>query len=110
MPWNAIIFCWAADYLDPQDYYSVLLRTNAPENHVVYSNPKYDALCDAADVSQHPAQRTALYRQAARIAADEVPLIPLYYQQDVELVKPYVSGLDDGLMGHLPYKHLTLGH
>ena len=36
-------------------------------------------------------------------------MIPLYYQQDVELIKPYVSGLDDGLMGHLPYKHLTLG-
>lgn len=101
---------WAADYLDPQDYYSVLLRSNGPENHVVYSNPKYDALCDAADVSQNPAQRAALYRQAARIAADEVPMIPLYYQQDVELIKPYVSGLDDGLMGHLPYKHLTLSH
>ena len=101
---------WAADYLDPQDYYSVLLRSNGPENHVVYSNPKYDALCDAADVSQNPPQRAALYRQAARIAADEVPMIPLYYQQDVELIKPYVSGLDDGLMGHLPYKHLSLGH
>ena len=99
---------WAADYLDPQDFYSLLLRSGSAENHVVYSNPKYDALCDAADVSQNPAQRAALYRQAARIAADEVPMIPLYYQQDVELIKPYVSGLDDGLMGHLPYKHLTL--
>jgi len=99
---------WAADYLDPQDYYSVLLRTGSAENHVVYSNAKYDALCDAADVSQVPAQRSALYRQAARIAADEVPMIPLYYQRDVELIKPYVSGVDDGLMGHLPYKHLTL--
>jgi len=101
---------WAADYLDPQDYYSVLLRSGGPENHVVYANPKFDALCDAADVSQKPAQRAALYRQAAKIAADEVPMIPLYYQQDVELIKPYVSGLDDGLMGHLPYKHLTLSH
>ena len=99
---------WAADYLDPQDYYSVLLRTGSAENHVVYSNPGFDALCDAADVSQNPAQRRALYRRAARIAADEVPMIPLYYQQDVELIKPYVSGIDDGLMGHLPYKHLTL--
>ncbi len=101
---------WAADYLDPQDYYSVLLRSGGPENHTVYSNAKYDALCDAADVSQNPAQRAGLYRQAAKIAADEVPVIPLYYQQDVELIKPYVSGLDDGLMGHLPYKHLSLGH
>ncbi len=99
---------WAADYLDPQDYYSVLLRTGGPENHTVYSNPKFDALCDAADVSQNPAKRSGLYRQAARIAADDVPVIPLYYQQDVELIKPYVSGIDDGLMGHLPFKHLTL--
>ena len=99
---------WAADYLDPQDYYSVLLRTGGPENHVVYSNPKFDALCDAADVSQNPTKRSGMYRQAARIVADEVPVIPLYYQQDVELIKPYVSGIDDGLMGHLPYKHLTL--
>ena len=101
---------WAADYLDSQDFYSLLLHTSGPENHVAYSNPKFDALCDAADASQNPAPRRALYRQAARIAAEEVPLIPLYYQQDVELMKPYVSGLDDGLMGHLPYKHLTLGH
>ena len=99
---------WAADYLDPQDYYSVLLRTNGPENHVVWSSPQFDALCDAADVSQNPPARAALYRQAARIAADQVPVIPLYYQQDVEMVKPYVSGIDDGLMGHLPWKHLTL--
>ena len=35
-------------------------------------------------------------------------MIPLYYQKDIELVKPYVHNLDDGLMGHLPYKNLTL--
>ncbi len=99
---------WAADYLDPQDYYSLLLRTGSPEDHTVYSNPKFDALCDAADVEQDKAKRSALYRQAARIAADEVPIIPLYYQKDIELVRPNVKNIDDSLMGHLPYKHLTL--
>ena len=99
---------WAADYLDQQDFYSILLHTNAGENHTLYSNPKFDALCDKADIEQNPAVRSGLYRQAARIAADEVPLIPLYYQKDIELVKPYVKNLDDGLMGHLPYKNLTL--
>lgn len=99
---------WAADYLDPQDYYSILLHTNGGENHTSYSNPKFDALCDKADVERDPETRRKLYRQAARIAADEVPLIPLYYQKDIELVKPYVKNLDDGLMGHLPYKNLTL--
>ncbi|MBV9852309.1 MAG: peptide ABC transporter substrate-binding protein [Armatimonadetes bacterium] len=99
---------WAADYLDPQDYYSILLTTHGGENHTGYSNPKYDALCAQADVSQNPKARMALYRQAARIAADEVPMIPLYYQKDIELVSPAVHDLEDSLMGHLPYKKLTL--
>ena len=99
---------WAADYLDPQDYYSILLTTQGGENHTGYSNPKYDALCATADVSQNPKARMALYRQAARIVADDVPMIPLYYQKDIELVQPRVHNLDDGLMGHLPYKNLTL--
>jgi oligopeptide transport system substrate-binding protein len=99
---------WAADYLDQQDYYSILLHTKGGENHTLYSNPKFDALCDRADVERDPETRRKLYRQAARIAADDVPLIPLYYQKDIELVKPYVKNLDDGLMGHLPYKNLTL--
>lgn len=99
---------WSADYLDPQDYYSVLLHTGATENHAFYSNPKFDALCDAADIDLDPTRRAATYRQAARIVADEVPVIPLVYQTDIELIKPNVKGIDDSLMGHLPYKHVTL--
>jgi oligopeptide transport system substrate-binding protein len=100
---------WAADYLDPQDYYSLLMRTGSTEDHTCYSNPKYDALCDAADIEQNPAKRQMMYRQAAAIAATDVPIIPLYYVKEPELVRPYVHHLDDSLMGHLPYKNLTLG-
>ena len=99
---------WSADYLDPQDYYSVLLHTGATENHAFYSNTNFDKLCDTADVDQDAAHRAATYRQAARIVADEVPVIPLLYQTDTELVKPNVQGIDDSLMGHLPYKHVSL--
>ncbi len=99
---------WSADYLDPQDYYSLLYHTGSQQNHTVYSNPQLDAICDKADSDQNPTERAALYRQAARILADDVPMIPLYYQKDPELIKPYVQGLDDSLMGHLPYKHLYL--
>ena len=101
----AYLIRWAADYLDPQDYYSTLLRTGASENHVVYSNPAFDQLCDSADKDQDPVRRNTTYRKAAAIVRDEVPMIPLWYQKDTELVKPWVRGLDDGLMGHLPHKH-----
>ncbi|MDR3709007.1 MAG: peptide ABC transporter substrate-binding protein [Capsulimonadaceae bacterium] len=99
---------WAADYLDPQDFYSILCRTGSSENHLGYSNAKFDALCDRADVERNAANRMAIYRQAAAILRTDFPRIPLYYQCDVELIKPYVSGIQDGLMGHLPYTALVL--
>ncbi|HEY3330089.1 MAG TPA: peptide ABC transporter substrate-binding protein [Capsulimonadaceae bacterium] len=99
---------WMADYLDPQDFYSILSHTGSEENHLGYSNPKLDALCDAADTEQNEAKRFAMYKDVAKILAQDVPRIPLYYQRDVELVKPWVTDLSDSLMGHLPYKTLSL--
>jgi oligopeptide transport system substrate-binding protein len=105
----ALVLGWSADYLDPQDFYSLLLHTGSPQDHTGYSNRRYDALCDAADAEQNQTKRLALYRQAATIAAKDVPVIPLYYQQDPELVKPYVHNLQDSLMRHLPFENLVLG-
>ena len=101
---------WYADYLDPQDYYSLLLRTGATENRTNYSNPQFDALCDAADVEQDPQKRMALYRQAAKIAANDVPRIPIFFASDPELINPSIRGLGDCLMGHLPHKSVTFTH
>lgn len=96
---------WSADYIDPQNFLTLLLTTGAPENHTGYSNPKYDALCRQADAETDQQKRLALYRQAERIVIDDAPWVPIYYQKDLELVKPYVSGIRDSLMGHLP--HIT---
>jgi oligopeptide transport system substrate-binding protein len=94
---------WMADYLDAQNFLSVLLRTGVPENVVGYSNPRFDALCDTADKEQDEQKRIQLYREAERIAVQDVPWIPIYFQRDVELIKPYVKGIRDSLMGHLPH-------
>lgn len=104
---------WGADYLDPQDYLSVLLHTSKvvngqedhPENGVGYSNPDFDRLCDQADVERDPSKRNLLYQQAEQIAIDDAPWVPIYYQKDLELDKPAVQNLRDSLLGHLP--HLT---
>lgn len=94
---------WAADYLDPQNFLSVMLRTGAQENRVGYSNPKFDALCDEADRTTDSERRIQLYRQAEKLVVEEAPWVPIYYQKDVELIKPYVSGVRDTLLGHLPH-------
>jgi len=96
---------WSADYLDPQNFLSLMLRTGAIENAIGYSNPEFDRLCDAADAEPDPAKRLQLYSRAERIAVEDAPWVPLYHLRDVELHKPYVKGIRDSLMGHLP--HIT---
>jgi ABC-type transport system substrate-binding protein len=104
---------WAADYLDPQNFLSVLLHTSRkvggkedhPENGVGYSNPEFDRLCDQADVEQDPKKREALYQQAEQIAVDDAPWVPTYFPKALELIKPRVGNIRDSLFGHLP--HIT---
>ena len=104
---------WGADYLDPQNYLSVLLHTSKlvngqedhPENGVGYSNPEFDRLTEAADGERDPKKRMELYRQAEQIAINDAPWVPIYFQKDLELIRPKVGNLRDSLLGHLP--HLT---
>ncbi len=104
---------WGADYLDPQNFLSVLLHSSKkvngvedhPENGVGYNNPEFDRLCDQADVEMDTTKRMALYAQAEQIAINDAPWVTVYYQRDLELIKPRVGHLRDSLLGHLP--HLT---
>jgi len=107
---------WSADYLDPQDYLSVMLHTSKkingkddhPENGVGYSNPEFDRLCDQADVEQNQQKRMALYHQAEQIAIEDAPWAPLFHLNDLELIKPRVGHIRDSLLGHLPHTTTTV--
>lgn len=105
---------WAADYLDPQNFLSVLLHTSTPlpngqeshpQNGVGYNNKEFDALCDQADGERDPKKRFELYNRAEQIAVDDAPWVPIYFQRDLELIHPRVKNLRDSLAGHLP--HIT---
>ncbi len=100
---------WSADYLDPQNFLSVLLHSGAPENNANYSNPAYDRLLDEADGTLNPKKRMALYNEAERMVVADAPWVPIYYQRDIELVKPHVTGIRDSLFGHLPHTTTTVG-
>ncbi|MFM7321021.1 MAG: ABC transporter substrate-binding protein, partial [Armatimonadota bacterium] len=94
---------WMADYPDPQNFLSLLLMSGSSENRSGYANPAFDALCRQADGLLDMKARLPLYRKAERLVVDDAPWIPLYYQRDVELVKPRVKDLADCLQGHLPH-------
>lgn len=83
---------WIADYPDPQNFLEVLFHTESTQNHGGYSNLDVDALLDQARGAQDPQERLALYQQAEQLILEDAAWVPLYFDVENWLVKPYVQG------------------
>ncbi|MBI1333733.1 MAG: peptide ABC transporter substrate-binding protein [Armatimonadetes bacterium] len=94
---------WAADYLDPENFLSLLLASYGNENKLNYHNPAYDALCREADTSFDDAKRAELYAKAEDMVLQDAPFVPIYFQKDAELISDRVSGIRESAFGHLPH-------
>lgn len=101
--YDANLMGWSVGFLDANNIVSALFRSDSPQNLFGYNSPAFDKLCRAADSGTDPQKRLTLYRQAIDLALNDAPMIPLYFQDRVELVKPYVSGLRDNIQGRLSH-------
>jgi len=99
---------WEADYLDPQDFISLFFTTDGNENKISYSNPEVDALCAKADSDLNETERLQLYAKAEDIVLQDAPIIPIYFEEDAELISPRVQGLRNSIFGHLPHYTVSL--
>lgn len=91
MIWDA---GWAADYPDPENFLDLNFYSQSNGNDVKYNNPQVDALLVQARTEQDQTKRTQEYDQAEQQILDDAAWIPLFYEQDNLLVKPYVKGYD----------------
>jgi oligopeptide transport system substrate-binding protein len=83
---------WIADYPDPQNFLEVLFHSDSAQNHGGYSNPDVDALLEQARGTQDTEERLAIYQQAEQLILEDAAWIPLYFDVENILVKPYVWG------------------
>jgi oligopeptide transport system substrate-binding protein len=82
---------WIADYIDPNSHLDILV-TDGENNNTGWSNPEYDRLIAAARSETDETKRFALFHQAERILMDEMPIIPIYYYVDKNMLKKNVRG------------------
>lgn len=99
---------WGADYLDPQNFLSLLLMSDSPQNHDGYKNPEFDRLCAQADTTMDEATRTKLYNQAEDILMQDAGRVPIYFGRDAILISPRVKGLHRNLFGDLPHSGVSV--
>ncbi len=94
---------WFSDYEDPNNWYNFFFgnpdqefwHTHYPQATAAQA-PNGKAFLDLirkSNVLQDRTQRQAGFEQAEKLLMEDLPLVPIYNNADVVMVKPYVKGL-----------------
>jgi len=84
---------WQADYPDARDFVDLLFHTGSDANYGGYSDPQVDRLLDEAAAEQKEDVRIDLYRKAEHTLLQDAAVVPLWFDRQFYLVRPYVGGI-----------------
>jgi peptide/nickel transport system substrate-binding protein/oligopeptide transport system substrate-binding protein len=90
---------WYADFPDPDNFFTPLLRSGSAGYYRFYDNPQVEQLLDQAMAALDDTRRVVLYRQVERIVLDDAPWITQHYYVSQRLYQPYVQGVEVNLLG-----------
>jgi oligopeptide transport system substrate-binding protein len=96
-------------YNDPQTLAECRL-SGSGINDLGFKSAEYDQLVEQASHTQDMKKRSVLYAKAERIFLDSHAMIPLYFYAYPQLVKPYIKGYNQNLMGLMYSKRLWMDH
>jgi peptide/nickel transport system substrate-binding protein len=100
---------WIGDYADEENFMSLFYSKNfSPKgfNYTHYQNPEFDKLFDRAQSEKNDSLKNALYQQMDQILIDDAPVVPLYYDQIIRLVRHNISDLGNNPMNLLNLKQV----
>lgn len=95
---------WIADYPDAQNYLSLFYSLNTPPNgpnYTRFNDPYFDQLYEQSLTTYDDQLREKLYVKMDSIISDQVPVIPLYYDQSVRFISKKVKGLQSNAVNML---------
>ncbi len=89
---------WVADFNDPHNFLYLLDSETGQLNYGNYENAEYDALLRASNTELDKEKRAALLAKAEQIMLDEMPLSPMWFQVNQNLVDPELTGWEDNVV------------
>ncbi len=78
--------------LDPSDYFNAWYRTGGPQNYSFWSNANFEKLLDQIDTEVDARKRQALIRQAEDIMEQDPPVLPIAWENIIDIYFNYVKG------------------
>lgn len=100
---------WIADYPDAENFLSLFYSSNFSPmgfNYTHYKNEQFDNLYSKAKFEVNDSIRYGYYQQMDQLLMDDAPVVPLYYDQVIRLVKNNISGLSANPMNMLTLKRV----
>jgi peptide/nickel transport system substrate-binding protein len=65
----------------------------AGQNAAGYKNPEMDRIIDALEIELDPQKRKALWAEAQRLYATDLPSLPLYFRSDAYILPKWLHGV-----------------
>lgn len=74
----------------------------AGQNFFGWNNPEVDRATDSLETVCEPAARSALWKRLQQLWAEEVPVIPLFFRAEADIMPPWLTGIVPTGHSHLP--------
>ncbi|MBP9673571.1 MAG: peptide ABC transporter substrate-binding protein [Bacteriovoracaceae bacterium] len=81
---------WAIQGLDPI-YFLERMLSHSANNYSGFNNTQYDHLVSKMRSLPISSQRRHLVHQADKILMQDLPLLPIYFSTNIDLVQPYIQ-------------------
>ncbi|MBL4771836.1 MAG: peptide ABC transporter substrate-binding protein [Planctomycetes bacterium] len=82
---------WIGDYMDPNTFVDLFLK-GGENNKTGWGHEEYDRLVHGAVTEVDVDKRFRMLERAEAILMDELPIIPIYYYVDQNIVAPRLGG------------------
>jgi peptide/nickel transport system substrate-binding protein len=100
---------WIADYPDAENYFLLFLEKNfAPDgpNYAHFKNENFEKCYRKMLQENNVSRREILIRQADSLLQDEMPVIPLYYDEVVYFIRPQIQFLNPNAQNFPQFKYV----
>ncbi|WP_306252190.1 peptide ABC transporter substrate-binding protein [Parvularcula sp. IMCC14364] len=90
---------WVADYNDPDNFLFLAKSDTGPINYADYANAEFDRLMTEANNTQDLDARAELMALAEAILLEDLPIAPIYFSVNRNLVGLHVKGWNNNVLG-----------
>ncbi|WP_232696314.1 peptide ABC transporter substrate-binding protein [Brevibacillus daliensis] len=95
---------WNSDFTDPINFLEMFKEKENGNNDTRWEHPQYKKLLDESDKEKDPKKRKQLLAEAEAVIINEMPVVPIYFNNNVYLKNEKLNGFVIDGVGTIDFK------